>query len=58
MGGLGGEAPLRGPGVEPLLGGCSAVRRGIIKFNFTIASQARKERFLCLFQIKEILYRL
>ena len=43
---------LRGPGVEPLSGSFSAARRGTIKFNFTAAPQAGKQRFLYLFQIK------
>ena len=30
----------------------SAARRGTIKYNFTAAPQAAKERCLCLFQIK------
>ena len=49
MGSLGGEASARGPGEEPFSGGFSAARRGSIKYNFTAAPRAGKERFLCLF---------
>ena len=48
--GLGDEPlPPGGPGAEPLSGGFSAARRGIIKCNFTAAPRAGKGRFLCLF---------
>ena len=46
--------PPSGPGAKPLSGVFSAVRRGTIKCNFTATPQAGKERFSCLFQIKNI----
>ena len=49
VGCLGASLP---PRPSPFLEGFSGARRGTIKCNFTAASQAGKERFFCVSQIK------
>ena len=53
--GLGGEVPPRGPGGRAPLEDFSVACRGTIKCNFTAPPQAGKQRFLCLFLMKNII---